>query len=172
MIWLFEIIADRSRYKFGRKLALFTWLGTLFFYDHGKWSWGFRRNVLNEQQIEHRLGVPSKYESCQLTKLKSLIIFIDSKYFLVFFHPLTWTRRPKKFSSAIGAYGCQLGFVLVLWLPHFCNLLLFCVGTMWKNNYYLFIMPWVFLVHYMYITDPILGLVCFCSLLRQFVLQL
>ena len=68
-----------------------------------------------------------------------IIIFIDSKYFHAFFHPLMWTQRPKKFSSAIGAYGCQLGFVLVLWLPNFSNLLLFCVDTMWKNNYYLFI---------------------------------
>ena len=46
--------------------------------------------------------------------------------------------------------------------------MLFCVCTKWKN--YLFIMPCVFLVHCMYITDPILGLMCFGFSLAQFVL--
>ena len=39
VIWLFEIIADRSRYKFGGKLALFTQLGTFFMtMVNGHWA--------------------------------------------------------------------------------------------------------------------------------------
>ena len=78
----------------------------------------------------------------------------------MFFHP----KQKDIFTSPC----CLWLPVLALWWLHFCNLLLFCVCTKCKN--YLFIMPCVFLVHYMYITDPILGLICFCSLSARFVL--
>ena len=38
-IWLFENSADRSRYKFQGKLALFTWFGTFLCQKQSKIGW-------------------------------------------------------------------------------------------------------------------------------------
>ena len=65
-------------------------------------------------------------------------------------------QEGKKISSALGAYGCQLCFVLVLWLHNFCCFVSAQCGRI--ICFHALSSPGT-LHLYMYITNPILGLV-------------
>lgn len=87
-----------------------------------------------------------------------ILLIVNLSMFFLNFWDGPASKKILTFLSLQAAYGSQLCFVLVLWLNFIFVIYFFCVGTIWKKFYYLFIMPCVFLA--CYIVDPIILWLC------------